>query len=124
MTHRLFVAAIRAAWVCSIWPIRAGAQTDFDLEIRTGVLVRIPIHVEEILYEGGLSPISFANGETPDQVLVKDLEYSSFFRVSSGPAAPAGPASAGRHRSAGRPRHRLGHDPEVVGKGRAHGGFA
>jgi TolB protein len=95
VTHRLFVAAILCCMGLPIWPIRAEAQTDFDLEIRTGVLVRIPIHVEEILYEGGIPPISFANGETPDQVLVKDLEYSSFFRVSSGPAAPAGPASPG-----------------------------
>ncbi len=95
---------IRIVILCALWsalaaralaPRDAGAQTEFQMEIRTGSLVRIPIHVEEFLYETGISPIRFANDESPEQILVRDLDYSSFFRVSRGPAAGAAGADPG-----------------------------
>ncbi len=95
MTQRLQLIAILLTLASTSWTLDAGGQTDFDIEIRTGSLVRIPIHVEEIQYESGLMQVRFASGETPDQVLLKDLEHSSFFRVSFGVSAPAGPGLPG-----------------------------
>ncbi|MBM3287044.1 MAG: Tol-Pal system beta propeller repeat protein TolB [Candidatus Eisenbacteria bacterium] len=70
---------------------RVLAQDEFQLEIRTGTLTRIPIHIESFLYESGTSPIRFELGETPEDLLERDLTYSSFFRVSRGPMALPGP---------------------------------
>jgi TolB protein len=95
VTQRFALAVLSALLVLSLCPPRAAGQAEVDMEIRTGSLVRIPIHVEEFQYEGGLPQVRFASGETPEQILLKDLEYSSFFRVSFGSAAPAGPGLAG-----------------------------
>lgn len=69
------------------------AQTEYQLEITTGQLFRIPIHVQDFVSEG-IGPIRFGGAESPEQVLLRDLEYSSFFVVSRGAAAdPANPVA-------------------------------
>lgn len=71
----------------------AAAQSEFQIEIKAGQLFRMPIHVLDFGSEG-VGPIRFAGGDQPEQVLVRDLEYSSFFTVTRGTAAdPANPAA-------------------------------
>jgi TolB protein len=93
--HRLLLAAVLAILLGALRPSPARGQSEYDLEIRTGTLVRIPIHVESFVYEDGILRVPFAGGETAEQVLLKDLEYSSFFRASFGSPAPSGPGLAG-----------------------------
>ncbi len=84
--------------VCGFCANRAPAQSEYQLEITAGQLFRMPLHVYDIMSEG-LGPIRFGGGESPDQVLQRDLEYSGFFILSRGttfdPANPAAGAPAG-----------------------------
>lgn len=68
----------------------ARGQTDLGLEIREGSMARIPIHLEDFVYAGSIPLVSYGAGETPEKVLERDLEYSSFFRVTRGKPGGAG----------------------------------
>ena len=61
-------------------------QREQDLgEIVAGALTKIPVHVEEFHYEG-VRLVRFPGGEAPEDILVRDLNYSDFFRVTRGPS--------------------------------------
>jgi TolB protein len=82
--HCLAVAA--ALLLGAIRPDPAIAQKEVDLgDIVAGALTKIPVHVEEFHYEG-VRLVRFPGGEAPEDILVRDLEYSDFFRVSRGPS--------------------------------------
>lgn len=82
----------RIAWSHAALVILCGvvsAQTEFDMEIRSGALFKIPIHVEDFSNDGGGAPVRFGPAEGPEAVLVRDLEYADFFTVTHGPAGGA-----------------------------------
>jgi hypothetical protein len=86
----------------------AFGQSEVTLEIEAGALTKMPIHVEDFLYENA-PVIRFESGESMEDLLVNDLEYSDFFRVSRGPNPGANP---GGHRDAS---VRMGKDPDCRG---------
>jgi TolB protein len=55
--------------------------------------MKIPIHVEDFVYEGNTF-YRFPTGESAEEVLVRDLEYSDFFIVTRGAPAPSSTGSA------------------------------
>ncbi len=74
------------AWLLLLLPQAGYGQQEGEIVIdATGGFRRTPIHVEEFLYEG-TRLIRFPGGEAPEDILVRDLEYSSIFRVSRGPS--------------------------------------
>ena len=65
--------------------VTAAGQDEYDLTIVSRGATKIPIHIEEFLYEN--APIvRLAGGETLEDILVSDLNHSDFFRVSIGPS--------------------------------------
>ncbi len=73
----------------------AGAQSEFEMEIKSGALFKIPIHVEDFSYDGGRAPVRFGAAESPEIVLVRDLEYADFFTITHGAAAGGGSPGPG-----------------------------
>lgn len=72
-----------------ILAIPAAGQSEIDMTIVSRGASKIPIHVEEFLYEN--APIvRLAGGETLEDILVSDLNHSDFFRVSIGPNPRSG----------------------------------
>jgi TolB protein len=86
-----FSRVVLSILVCAVFFSPASGQSEVQMEIHAGALTRIPIHVEEFLYENA-PLVRFTGGETIEDILVKDLEYSGIFRVSRGPNPRGNPS--------------------------------
>jgi TolB protein len=78
----------------------ARAQSEAQIEIRTGTLFKIQVHVQDFVYRdaesirfGDETPFSpdgvSSNGTTPEDILISDLTKADFFTITRG-GAPSG----------------------------------